>query len=178
MGKCTTLNKTSSVLASEASTLASVLTLVNDIRAKLKGDYNVSYPGLAVGTTATDVASVAFDYTLSGIQYAKAAVAAGTAPGTDVIPQSKYGAIALDINAAGTISVAKAAANATGYASEALALAGIPALAAGKARMGTVSVIKSDAAFTFGTTDLDAANVTTEIENGETYLSAIGAVAA
>lgn len=79
---------------------------LTQLLAVLQGDYNVSLPGLAVGSTATAVANVAFDYSIAGIRYTKAAVAAGTAPGDDVIPEDTYGAVALDINAAGTISVA------------------------------------------------------------------------
>ena len=168
MGKCTTVDTT-------AVQVAEIITLVNDIRAKLKGNYNFSLPGLVIGSTATAVANVAFDFILAGIRYTKAAVAAGVAPGNDVIPQATYGAVALDIVAAGTVTIAEAADNATGYASAALAIAGIPAVAAGKARMGTVTVIKSDGAFTFGTTDLDAANVTTVYTDGETTFEAIGA---
>lgn len=173
--KCTTLNTTDTDLATDSTTLAATVVLVNDIRSILKGDFNVSLPGLLIGSTATAVANVAFDYIVAGIRYSKAAVAAGTAPGNDVIPQSTYGAVALDVNAAGTISVVEAAANATGYASAALAIAGIAAVATGKARMGTVTVTKSDGAFTFGTTDLDAANVTTVYTDSDTVYEAIGA---
>jgi hypothetical protein len=165
--KCTTINTTD-------TEVADIKTLVNDIRAKLKGDYNVSLPGLLIGSTATAVANVAFDFLITGVRYTKAAVAAGVAPGNDVIPQSTYGAVALDIVAAGTVTIAEAAANATGYASAALAIAGIPAVATGKARMGTVTVTKSDGAFTFGTTDLDAANVTTVYTDSDTFAEAIG----
>ncbi len=133
MGKCTTLGSTDEQIAAS-------ITLVNDIRSKLKGNYNVSLPGLAIGSTATAVSNVAFDFQIAGVRYSKAAVAAGVAPGNDVIPQSTYGAVALDIVAAGTVTIAEAAANATGYASAALAIAGIPAVASGKARMGTVTV--------------------------------------
>lgn len=166
--KCTTVNTTD-------TEIASIKTLVNDIRAKLKGDFNISLPGLAIGSTATAVSNVAFDFIIAGIRYTKAAVAAGVAPGNDVIPQATYGAVALDLVAAGTVTIAEAAANATGYASAALAIAGIPAVASGKARMGTVTVVKSDGAFTFGTTDLDAANVTTVYTDSDTAFEAIGA---
>lgn len=153
-------------------------TLVNELRtdhASMKsaldifaGDYIVTAPGLGVGSTATDIASVAFSYVINGQLYHKAAVAAGTEPGTQEIPQTKYAAIALDIDAAGTITAVPAAANTTGYTSAALAIAGLPAVAANKARMGWVTVMKSDGAFTFGTTELSAANVT------EVYVDAPG----
>jgi hypothetical protein len=168
MPKCTTVDST-------AEQIADILTLVNDIRAKLKDDYVVSLPGLAIGSTTANVANVAFDFTVNGVRYSKAAVAAGTAPGNDVIPQSTYGAVALDIGANGTIDVIEAAANATGYASASLAIAGIPSAAADHARMGTVTATKSDGAFTFGTTALNAANTTVVYTDGETNLEAIGA---
>jgi hypothetical protein len=129
---------------------------------------------LAIGSTPANVSNVQFSYIIEGVQYTKAAVAAGTAPGNDVIPENLYGAVALDINAAGTISVAEAAANATGYASAAEALADIPAVAAGKARMGTVSVISTSGDFTFGTTSLADADTTEVYTNGLTAFQAIG----
>lgn len=181
MGKCTTLNRTATELDTQDTSLAAVealaaanTVLVNDIRAKLKGDYNVSLPDLAIGSTATAVSNAAFDYQIAGVRYSKAAVAAGTAPGNDVIPEGLYGAVALDIDAAGTITVAEATANSTGYATAALAVAGIPAVASGKARMGTVSASISSGTFTFGTTDLDAANTTVAYTDGQTAFEAIG----
>ena len=81
MGKCSTLNQSETDLEAVAANT----TLVNDIRAKLKGDYNFSLPGLAIGSTTTAVSNVAFDYIIGGIRYTKAGVAAGTAPGNDVI---------------------------------------------------------------------------------------------
>jgi hypothetical protein len=176
MGFCTTLNKTKEVSDAETTTIADNTTLANDIRSALKGDYNVSLPGLAVGSTATDIANVAFDFQISGVRYSKAAVAAGTATGlTTVIPQATYGAIALDIVAAGTITVVGATANATGYASAALAIAGLPAVAAGKARMGTVTTTLSSGAFTLGTTEFSAVGTTTAYTDGDTANEAIGA---
>jgi hypothetical protein len=148
--------------------------LVNDIRAKLKGNYPVTLIGLAIGSTKTAVANAAFDFTIGGVRFSKAAVVAGTAPGNDVVPQALFGAVAFDIGSDGTIDAIEAADNATGYASAVLAIAGIPAAAAGHARMGNVTATKSDGAFTFGTTLLDAANTTVVYTDGETNLEAIG----
>lgn len=132
--------------------------LRDDVLKILAGDYLVTTPTLAIGSTPANVSTVAFTFVVNGVQYQKSAVAAGTAPGNDVIPQNTYGAVALDIGADGTIDVIEAADNATGYASAALAVAGIAAVAADHVRLGTVSVIKTDGAFTFGTTSLaDAA---------------------
>ena len=164
----TTLNN---IITSIATSSASV----DDIVAKLQGDYIITTPTLAIGSTATAVSNIAFNFIINGVPYLKAAVAAGTAPGNDVIPTGTFGAVALDINAAGTISAAESPANATGYASAALAAAALPAVAADKARMGYVTASKSDGAFTFGTTDLNAANTTVAYTNGDSAFAAISA---
>lgn len=117
-------------------------------------------PNLAIGSTTTRVATGAFDYSINGTDYSKTAVVAGTILGTTVIPQSTYGAVALDIGTDGTIDAVEATANATGYASAALAAAGIPAVAVAHIRIGYVTMTKSDSAFTLGTTALNAANTT------------------
>jgi len=111
--------------------------LRDDLIKVVAGDYLITTPTLAIGSNKDDVANAAFTYVINGIQYQKAAVTTGTGPGDDVVPE-----------------------NATGYASAALAIAGIAAKAATKVRMGTVTAIGSAAAFTFGTTLLDAANTT------------------
>ena len=117
-------------------------------------------PNLAIGSTPANVATGAFDYSIAGVTYSKGAVAAGTAPGNDVVPLGLYGAVALDIASAGTITAVEAPANATGYASASLAAAALPTVAAGFVRIGYVTASKSDGAFTFGTTALNAANTT------------------
>ena len=155
--------------------LTAITTLLNDVRNRLKGDGLMSLPGLVIGSTTTAVANVAFDYIVNGAKYTKAAVATGTAPGNDVIPTGTYGAVALDIGADGTIDVIEAAANATGYASAALAIAGLAAVTADHVRMGTVTVVKSDGAFTFGTTALSDANTTEVYTDGTCVFAAIGA---
>lgn len=173
--KCTTLNKTDTELATEKAQLDATTVLVNDIRAKLKGDYAVTKSSLAIGTTKSAVASGAFNYIIGGVQYFKSPVTAGTAPGDDVVPQSTFGAVAFDIGTNGTIDAIEAPANATGYASAALAAAALPDPAADHARMGYVTATKSDGDFTFGTTLLDAENTTVAYTDGETHFEAIGA---
>lgn len=153
-------------------------TLVNDIRAKLQGNYVVGVSALAIGSTPTAVSTAAFDYYVAGKKYTKAAVAAGTAPGNDVIPQATYGAVALEIGADGTLDAIEATANATGYASAALAVAGLPAIQAAHARVGWVTATKSDGAFTFGTTNLNAANTTVAYTDAATLANSIGAAVA
>ena len=130
-------------------------------------------PALVVSDDAPEnVASSEFYYHIAGVQYSKAAVPAGTAPGDDVIPQGKYGAVALDIGADGTIDVIEATSNATGYDSAALAVAGIPAAASDHVRMGTVTATKSDSNFTFGATPLNQTNVTAAITHTPITLDA------
>lgn len=167
---CTNLQTLANELRTDHATFR---TVVNDIINTLQGDYILTSPALAIGSTATAVANGAFDYVINGVPYKKAAVAAGTAPGNDVVPQSTYGAVAFDIGTDGTIDAIEAAANATGYASAALAIAGVPAVAADHARMGYVTATKSDSAFTFGTTDLDAANTTVAYTEGDSLFAAI-----
>lgn len=115
---------------------------------------------LAIGSTTTAVSTSAFAFIVNDKVYSKAAVAAGTALGTTIIPATKYGAVALDVNAAGTITANGAYANAVGYTTAALAAAALPPVADGQVRLGYVTMTKSDGAFTLGTTALNAANVT------------------
>ena len=129
------------------------------------GGYLLTTPTLAIGSTASAVSSVYFNFSIDGTSYSKAAVAAGTAPGTSTVVTSKYGAVAFDIGANGTIDAVPAAANGAGYTTALLAIAGVPAAASDHVRMGYVTVIKSDGTFTFGTTNFDAANVTTAYLN-------------
>jgi len=147
--------------------------VVDDIKAKLQGNYVIGVPALAIGSTPTAVSSALFHYFVGGKHYIKAAVAAGTAPGNDVVPTGTFGAVAFDIGADGTIDAIEAAANATGYASAVLAVAGIPAAAAGHARIGWVTATKSDGNFTFGTTELAAANTTVAYTDATTLANAI-----
>jgi hypothetical protein len=172
--KCTTLNTTDVFLSAAYDTQNEIKTLLNDIRSKLVGSYLLGNPSLGIGSTDTHVANLAFNYQIAGVQYTRAAVAAGTAPGNDVVPQGKYGAVAFDIGADGTIDAVEAPANATGYNTAALAVAALPAVAASHVRMGYVTATKSDGAFTFGTTALNAANSTVAYTTASTGLAQIG----
>lgn len=117
-------------------------------------------PNLAIGSTPANVATGAFSYSIDGTIYNKTAVAAGTAPGNDVVPLGLYGAVALDIDAAGTITAIEAPLNATGYATASDASNALPTVLTTRVRIGYVTASKSDGAFTFGTTSLAAANTT------------------
>lgn len=114
---------------------------------------------LAQGTTPASVATGAFLYSIGSTIYSKTAVAAGTAPGNDVVPLGKWGCVAFEIGADGTIDAIEAPDNATGYAEKYLARNALPAVQASHIRIGDVCVTKSDGGFTFGTTSLSASNV-------------------
>jgi hypothetical protein len=120
----------------------------------------ITSAGLAIGSTTTAVSTTAFAYYINNTVYTKAAVVAGTAPGNDVIPQSKYGAVAFDIGVNGTIDAVEAYSNAVGYTSAALAVSGLPPVEDEHVRLGYVTATKTDGAFTFGTTALNAVNST------------------
>ena len=127
-------------------------------------------PGLYMGSTNTAVAHIVFGYDIAGTGYASAADAVGTAPGNDVIPQNLYGAVAFDIGTNGTLDAVEATANAAGYASAALAIAGLPAVEAAHIRIGTVTAMSTEVAgFTFGTDALNAANSTVAFTSTAAY---------
>lgn len=130
----------------------------------------VTAPGLTLATTKDKLKVSAFTYKILGVTYSKGAED-NISPGSDVIPQNTYGAVALDIDYAGTITAVSATDNATGYASAALAVAGIPACSTSLCRIGWVTVMKSDGAFTFETTEFDAANVTEAYTDNTLYSS-------
>ena len=130
---------------------------------------------LGIGTSSdTSVKNtVAVEFDIAGTGYSKAI--AETAPGNDTIPQNKYGAVAFEIGADGTIDAIEASANATGYDSAVLAIAGIPAVAASHTRLGTVTAMSTDAGgFVFGTTALNAANTTVAYTDATVYTPSFG----
>ena len=134
--------------------------LRDDVLKIVAGNYLLTTAGIGTGTTVDRVAHLAFSYVIAGIQYQKTAEPAGVTCTADTIPEDLYGAMAFEIAADGTVDPISAAANATGYATPALALAGIPAVAAGHVRLGTVTVMNSDAAYVFDTDSFAGATVT------------------
>jgi hypothetical protein len=158
--------------------ISAIITQVNDIINKVKGDYLVSKPGLTIGSSAATAVknAAAFDFTINGVRYTKAISETAFAGTENDVPSTGdlYGAWRLVIDAAGTITIQEAAANDTGYATSALALAGLPAVPADKAAVGTVTALAADGtAFDPGTTELSAANITDAYADGGTALEAI-----
>lgn len=129
---------------------------------KVGGTSLLNTPALAIGSTPANLASGAFSFTINGMSYTKAAVAAGTALTATTVPQNKYGAFGLQIPSGGTLAALDAAANATGYASAALALAAWKAVAPTSLNvaLGCVIVINTGGSFVGATTSLAAAGVT------------------
>ncbi len=119
-----------------------LLAEIDQMRTRQTGTGLISAPGLVIGSTDDQVANVAFTYHILGVAYAKAAVAAGTAPGAQTVPADTWALYLLSISTAGAITLTPAAANATtGYATEALAIAAMPATPAGEAVMGYVTTL-------------------------------------
>lgn len=144
-----------------------IRTLINEVRidfatakAGLIGDALLSSAEVLMGTTKDLIANKHCIFMINGTMHSLIENLVGTEPGNDVIPQNKYGAVALDVGADKTLDATEAADNATGYDTAILAAAGLPAVAADHVRLGYVTAMKSDGAFTFGTTLFDAANVT------------------
>lgn len=129
--------------------------------------------GLAVASGCTAKVAIAATYNLiDGSVYEKAAVA-GQALSGSTVPSTKYGAFAFEIGTDGVVDLRAATANGTGYATSALALAGIPSTCASHSRLGTISVAAGATNFIPGTTKLTTCNATATFANATTVFNAI-----
>lgn len=96
---------------------------------------------LSIGSTDTRVANAAFAYLIAGTNYSKTATAAGTALPAGTIPTDTWGVYRASVGTTGTITFTAGAANyTTGYASEVLAIAALPATPANQWNMGYFTV--------------------------------------
>lgn len=109
-------------------------------------------PGtLGIGTTVT-LATGAQTIQIAGVPAAVTAQTAQAFGSLGTIPASTWGLISVERVAAGTTSFVSAAANyTTGYASEAAALAAIPAITANKVRVGYLTILASSSGWVAGT---------------------------
>lgn len=98
---------------------------------------------MARGSTDTQVGLAAMVFSIAGVPVVKAASAGGTTFGAlGTIPTATWGIIALDVVAAGTITFRSGAANyTTGYATEALAIAALPARITVKSQIGYITIL-------------------------------------
>lgn len=126
-----------------------------DLNTVLTGDYLISLPVLAIGSTKAQVANGAFTFAVNGIQEQKAAVAAGTAftATTHDIADGSARAFTISIATGGTITITAGTA-AVGTTATA------PATPAGEVKMGEVLIAASGAIFNATTDDLDAVHLT------------------
>lgn len=108
---------------------------------------------MKIGSTDTRVGTAACLMSILGVPVVKAVSDAGTAFGSlGTIPTATWGIIALDVVAAGTVTFVSGAANyTTGYATEALAIAALPARITVKARMGYVTILAASPGWVAGT---------------------------
>lgn len=101
-------------------------------------EYLTAVTLLSRGSTDTAVASSAFAYQIPGaVATTKAAITAGTALPAGTVPIDTWAVFRVSIAAGGTITVTAGAANfTTGYSTEALAIAAVPATPANQWNMG------------------------------------------
>lgn len=128
-----------------------LLTSVAGLMDSLVGTGNVTVVTPTIGTTVT-VAVPANVIQINGVATLLAAETAKAFGALGTIPASTWGIITMERVAAGTTSFVSGAANyTTGYATEALALAAIPAISANKVRVGYLTVLASSSTWVAGT---------------------------
>jgi hypothetical protein len=130
-----------------------LLAEVDEIRTRMSGTGLISAPGLVIGSTDDQIANVAFNFHVAGLAYIAAAVAAGTAPTAQTVTADKWALYRLSVSISDAKTVTPAAGNVAGYATEALAIAALPATPAGEADMGYVTVKTKAATAWIGATD-------------------------
>ena len=128
----------------------------------------ITAPTVAIGSSdSADVLHSAFTYDIMGVSYS-ASSAETSFSNLSTVPQNTYGAFSLKIDSDGTVTIAEASDNATGYATKGLAIAGLAVADADSCYMGFVTVISTAAAgFIPGTTALDAGTVTDTYTDGK-----------
>lgn len=125
-----------------------------------KDEQYITAPTLAIGVSDTKkVKHSDFIYKISEYSYSKSSSEISLS-GLSVIPQSKYGAFAFQIDADGTITVTEATLNSTGYATPTKAIEDLPYSDSDSAYMGFVTVINTSDDFTPATTELSGVTAT------------------
>ena len=138
--------------------LNAIVTYLDEVEAALdvlKGDGMITKAVLAIGTSQnTDVKHAALNYIINGIGY-QADAGEVEPDALDVIPEDAYAAWALEIGTDGTVDIRQC--NKNGglfHATEAAAIAALPARQEDHARLGYVTVVATGGDFTPGTTAL------------------------
>ena len=126
------------------STLATLMTNV-------AGTGNVTVVTPTIGTTVT-VAVPASVIQINGVATLLSALTAQALGALGTIPASTWGLISFERVAAGTANFVSAAANyTTGYATEAAAIAAMPAITSGHVQVGYFTVLASSSTWIAGT---------------------------
>ena len=128
-----------------------LLTNLSTYFSALANDCVITASTLSRGTTVT-LAATANTISINGVPTAIAALTGQAFGALGTIPASKWGIIALERVLAGTASFTSGAANyTTGYATEALAIAALPAQSADKVQCGYVTILASASTWVTGT---------------------------
>ena len=128
-----------------------LLTNLSTYFAALANDCVITASTLSRGTTVT-LAATGNTISINGVPTAIAALTGQAFGALGTIPASKWGIIALERVLAGTASFTSGAANyTTGYATEALAIAALPAQSADKVQVGYVTILASASTWVTGT---------------------------
>lgn len=128
-----------------------LLTNLSTLFAKLTGDSVITPTTLSIGTTVT-IAATAATISINGVNAAVAALTAQAFGALGTIPASTWGIIAMERVLAGTATFTSGAANyTTGYATEAAAIAALPAQSADKVQVGYVTIRASASGWVAGT---------------------------
>lgn len=145
-----TAPRSSDLIQTEAQ-LNALINRLGAYLAALATDSPITTGTPSIGTTVT-LASAAQIITIAGVPVSIAAETAKAFGALGTIPANLWGLIAIDRVAAATTTFVSAAANyTTGYATEALAIAAMPAKTAAKARTGYITVQASSSTWVAGT---------------------------
>jgi hypothetical protein len=132
-----------------------LLTNLSTFFANLTGDSVLIAGAPSIGTTVT-LASAAQTIIVNGVTAALAAETAKAFGALGTIPTAKWGVIGVERILAGTTSFTSGAANyTTGYATEALAIAALPAQTANKVLTGYITILATTPGWVAGTDALE-----------------------
>ncbi len=144
----------------------------NNLLKTLTGSYVTNPTVLSLGSTDTQVGTTAVNFTINGVPALKAAAAAGVAFTTAfTCAADQWCIMEASVVAAGTVTWTNGAGNTAGYATEALAIAALPATPANAADLGYVTVKTKAATAWIAATDSLAAGASGNIASQTNYYS-------
>jgi hypothetical protein len=148
---------------------------MNNVLAALGGaEVPMTTGALGIGTTVT-LATAAQTISINAVSVVLAAQTGQAFGALGTIPASTWGLIAVERVAAGTTTFVSASANyTTGYATEAAAIAAMPAITANRVRIGYVTILASASTWVAGT-DALAGGTGGNPATTTNYYNAVGA---